>query len=167
MSNKASGGSATNDPSRSSDPWLDLLGEVDAELARLRADTPKRSSDALLAPLFGGKAHKPRAVAPAVPVVLAPPPGMAAAVAPTPKVDPANNVPTGTDLADPKNFGVLPVAAELEMGALTVLEYRQKLRQRIEYANQILHTSGVPAAVWREWRVWEKTAQERLAATGG
>jgi hypothetical protein len=78
-----------------------------------------------------------------------------------------DHVPSGTDLADPKNFGVLPDAADLEAGSLSAAEFRARLAPRIEFANRILHTSGVPAAVWREWRVWEKTAQDRLRAAGG
>ena len=78
----------------------------------------------------------------------------------------ARLVPAGTDLADPKNFGVMPVAADLEMGAMSAVEFRQKLAPKVEFATRILHTSGVPAAVWREWRAWEKTAQERLRAAG-
>ncbi len=144
------------------------MGEVDAELARLRADVPRRAADAPTVV----RTHDKPVVAPAVGMaaaaatIVTPAPGMAAAVS-VPKPNPADYVPTGTDLADPKNFGVLPDAADLEMGALSVLEYRQRLIQKIEFATSILHTSGVPAAVWREWRVWEKTAQERLRAAGG
>lgn len=90
-----------------------------------------------------------------------------AAAAAVVKPNPVENVPTGTDLADPKNFGVMPEAADLEQGSLSVLEFRQRLVQKIEFATRILHTSGVPAAVWREWRMWEKTAQEKLRAVGG
>ena len=170
MSKKAPGGTATHDPSRSPDPWLDLLSEVDAELSRLRASTPKRTSDAPWA-LFENKpvrGHRQAAIPPATPAApFVPPPGMAAAVAVAPKPDPASFVPTGTDLADPKNFGVMPVAEDLEMGTQNPQEFRQKLVQKIEFATRILHTSGVPAAVWREWRAWEKIAQERLRAAGG
>jgi hypothetical protein len=71
--------------------------------------------------------------------------------------------PSGTDLSDPKNFGVLPPVADLEQGSLPLDEYRQKLARHLPYARQILHTSGVRAEIWREWRVFEKTITQKLA----
>jgi hypothetical protein len=70
--------------------------------------------------------------------------------------------PTGTDLADPKNFGVHAPTADLEQGTATADDYRQRLSRHIAFAAKVLHTSRVPAVVWREWRAFEKAAQERL-----
>ncbi len=75
---------------------------------------------------------------------------------------PADAWPTGTDLADPKNFGVRPPTEDLEQGSATGDEYRQRLARHIAFATTVLHTSRVPAVVWREWRTFEKAAQERL-----
>jgi hypothetical protein len=82
--------------------------------------------------------------------------------APPPAAPSAPPLPTGTDLADPKNFGLMPATADLERGTATADEYRQRLARHIAFANKVLHTSRVPAAVWREWRAFEKAAQERL-----
>jgi len=65
-------------------------------------------------------------------------------------------------LDDPRNFGLEPPSAELERGTSSAVDYRQRLTQQIAFAARVLHTSGVPAAVWREWRTFERSAQERL-----
>lgn len=90
-----------------------------------------------------------------------------AAPAAPPPLPPAPPIPTGTDLSDPKNYGVLPPVAELERGEDTTDQYRQRLSTNLLTAEKILHTSGVPAAVWREWRVFEKTIRERLLELSG
>ncbi len=71
-------------------------------------------------------------------------------------------VPTGTDLNDPKNFGMMPPTADLEPGTASEEEYRQRLGRHLAFATTVLHTSKVPAAVWREWRAFEKAIQQRL-----
>lgn len=86
----------------------------------------------------------------------------APAPAPNPPPPAAPSRPTGTDLADPKNFGMEPPSSDLERGASGAEDYRQRLMRHIAFATRVLHTSGVPAAVWREWRAFERTAQERL-----
>lgn len=76
---------------------------------------------------------------------------------------PANgSIPNGTNLAEPKNFWLMPPAAELEQGAANLEEYRQRLSRHLAFAMQVLQTSGVPAAVWREWRTFEKATKQRL-----
>lgn len=106
-------------------------------------------------------ADNPPPVAPS-PVVAAPVeartpvPPPAAPPPPPPK-------PTGTDLSDPKNFGVLPPMADLEQGSLPAVEHRQKLARQLPYVRQILHTSGVRAEIWREWRAFEKIITQKLA----
>lgn len=73
-------------------------------------------------------------------------------------------LPTGTDLSDARNFGVMPPTANLEPGTASPEDYRKRLAQDLAFANKVLHTSGVTAAVWREWRAFFKAAQERLRA---
>lgn len=85
-------------------------------------------------------------------------PAQAAAPAPAPAR------PTGTDLSDPKNFGLAPPIEELEQGSSSTEDYRKRLSAHLAFATKVLHTSRVPAEVWREWRAFEKTVQERLRA---
>jgi hypothetical protein len=70
--------------------------------------------------------------------------------------------PDGTDLSDPKNFGLRPPVADLDRGTSTADGYRQRMARHIGLATRVLHTSGVRAEVWREWRAFEKAAQARL-----
>lgn len=116
-----------------------------------------------------GESNGGGAAAAALAIEAAPAPvGLAAAVAqsaPAPASDPTPSaVPTGTDLSDPKNFGLLPPLDELERGTLSADDYRQRLGRQIAFATKVLHTSQVPAAVWREWRAFEKKAQQHLRA---
>lgn len=71
-------------------------------------------------------------------------------------------LPTGSDLNDPANFGVLPDLALLSPGSLDEMAFRDRLSAEISRANKILHTPRVPAAVWRAWRQFEQQATERL-----
>ena len=63
---------------------------------------------------------------------------------------------------DPANFRELPEMAVLERGGLAESDYRQRLTDTLKRANQVLHTSRVPAATWRAWREFERLGQERL-----
>ena len=114
-----------------------------------------KSAAASVAPGAVEPAHKPTAPVAAAAPVNAPArgPGLAPATKP---------LPTGTDLADPTNFGVLPDRARLEGEGLDRDALRHQLTGDIKWAQQILHTSGVPAAVWREWRSFEQSAIARL-----
>lgn len=58
----------------------------------------------------------------------------------------------------------MPPTADLEPGTHSPEDFRKRLVQHLAFANKVLHTSRVPAAVWREWRAFEKGAQERLRA---
>ncbi len=69
------------------------------------------------------------------------------------------------DLADPSNFQELPRFDLLKQGDLEVGAFRIQLRGAVDRATKILHTSKVPAAIWREWREFEKKAQEVLRAS--
>lgn len=70
--------------------------------------------------------------------------------------------PSGTSLDDPKNFGLLPDLRLLETTAEGGRRQPAKLSEALRFAQQVLHTSGVPAAVWREWRQFERRASDLL-----
>lgn len=71
--------------------------------------------------------------------------------------------PTGTDLAEPKTFGLKPPFADLDQPtAGSPEEYRRLLGQHLAFATRVLHTSGVVAVVWREWRAFEKALETKL-----
>lgn len=162
---------------QSADAWFDReLADINARLASLEAaltsrslttpkprhrKAPKRKSPS------GTKLAVAPSISPAAPplqVAAAPPVSSAAPDQrpPSRSVEPV--LPTGTNLSDPKNFGLMPPAADLERGSATDDEYRRRLARHIAFATKVLHTSGVPAAIWREWRAFEKAAHERLRA---
>jgi hypothetical protein len=68
--------------------------------------------------------------------------------------------PSGTSLDDPKNFGLRPERAVLERGQLSREAFQAKLAEALRFATQVLHTSKVPAVVWREWRSFERELNE-------
>ena len=109
------------------------------------------------------RARKPRAktVAPA----LSAKPGIGVGVAKSaqiaqPPAEPAR--PSGTSLEDPKNFGLLPDLGLLEVIGGDTRTQQAKLADAVRFTQQVLHTSGVPAAIWREWRQFEQRASELL-----
>ena len=77
-----------------------------------------------------------------------------------PKVQPV--IVSHSDLSDPANFQELPDTSILECGALDALQHCAVLTEALKRANQVLHTSRVPAAVWRAWREFERKIQEQL-----
>lgn len=109
------------------------------------------------------RARKPRdsASAPARPPKMEIGLGMAkSAQLAQPPAEPSR--PSGTSLDDPKNFGLLPDASLLETITGDTRPQQAKLVEAIQFAQRVLHTSGVPAAVWREWRQFEHNAAEVL-----
>jgi hypothetical protein len=72
--------------------------------------------------------------------------------------------PTGSDLNDPKSFGLLPPVSDLEQGASSAEEFQQRLARHLPFTMRVLQTSGVNAVVWREWRAFEKAIRQRLSA---
>jgi transcriptional regulator with XRE-family HTH domain len=90
------------------------------------------------------------------------PPPAAAAKPAAPKPE-----PTGSDLSDPANFGVMPDLQLLELGKNDRAAFRARLMTEVTRANTILHTPRVPAAVWRAWRQFEQQASERLRDASG
>src|SRR5690606_11854220 len=70
--------------------------------------------------------------------------------------------PAGTSLDDPKNFGLMPDLGLLGTTSGDSPQQQAKLTGALKFAHQVLHTSGVPAPVWREWRQFERKASEVL-----
>lgn len=87
--------------------------------------------------------------------------GMAKATeaAPAPAESPR---PSGTSLDDPKAFGLLPDLSLLETTGGDVRIQQANLADALQFAQKVLHTSGVPAAIWREWRQYEQKASDVL-----
>jgi len=73
------------------------------------------------------------------------------------------------DLADPPNFQELPSFDLLKRGDLEAGAFRAQLCGAVDRATTILHTSKVPAPIWRAWRDFEKKAQAILrgSVSGG
>lgn len=71
-------------------------------------------------------------------------------------------VPSGSLEFDPANFREMPDESVLDRGDLSEGDYRARLTAALNRANQVLHTSKVPAAVWRTWREFERKGQDRL-----
>ena len=57
---------------------------------------------------------------------------------------------------DPAHFRELPDPSVLEIGSLDELTYQGRLASALARATEILHTSKVPADIWRAWREFEK-----------
>lgn len=70
--------------------------------------------------------------------------------------------PSGTSLDDPKNFGLLPDLSLLETTGRDSRIQQASLADALKFAHKVLHTSGVPAAIWREWRQFEQKASDVL-----
>lgn len=70
--------------------------------------------------------------------------------------------PSGTSLDDPKNFGMMPDPSLLAATNGDAQAHQSRLSEALKFAQRVLHTSGVPAAVWREWRQFERKAGDAL-----
>ncbi|MBL9207475.1 MAG: helix-turn-helix transcriptional regulator [Opitutaceae bacterium] len=98
-----------------------------------------------------------------------------AAVTPVPTTPPMGNglaratqvppsaVPSPAAEADSR-WPVCPGLDRLERGADTPDAHRARLIDLRAQANRMLHTSGLPAAQWRQWRELERQIAERLRA---
>ncbi|MCU0791898.1 MAG: hypothetical protein MUE42_03390 [Opitutaceae bacterium] len=73
--------------------------------------------------------------------------------------------PSGTSLDDPANFGLMPDRSVLDSAGAPLALYRERMSEALRFATRVLHTSKVPAAVWREWRQFERQLTEALRAT--
>lgn len=72
------------------------------------------------------------------------------------------STPVGSDLNDATNFGLLPDAELLSESASPGPGYYDRLAAQLGFARKVLGTSGVPAAVWRQWRSFEQKAGDIL-----
>lgn len=92
---------------------------------------------------------------------------LAGAVRATALIAPTSDAPPlpaaiGTSLDDPANFTLLPDRSVLAQGTLSLVQHQSRLAEAIRFATRVLHTSKVPASVWREWRQFEKDVTEAL-----
>lgn len=88
-------------------------------------------------------------------------------VAPIPAAPNTSTPKTGSDLSDPAHFRKLPDLTILVRGDLDPATFCARVRVEIERATRILHTSKIPAAVWRAWRDFERQGQQLLRAMSG
>jgi transcriptional regulator with XRE-family HTH domain len=88
------------------------------------------------------------------------PSGMASSV--SAGAEPKPVLPSGSLEDDPANFREMPDIAVFDRGSLGASDYRQRLTDMLKRANQVLHTSRVPASTWRVWREFERQVQERF-----
>ena len=79
-----------------------------------------------------------------------------------PSKPPEPTLPVGTSLDDPANFGLLPDKRLLDLDLTKEPAAKEGLSQALALAGRVLHTSKVPATVWREWRQFERQATELL-----
>jgi hypothetical protein len=172
-------GKKPNRPARgvASHSFARELATLNAGLAKLESSLSESKPSAgpgprlqrLLEQARAARAHLATVSAikpPVAPIPVAPtpvnPPRPSPSAPPPPVKPAAPPLPTGTDLAEPKNFGQMPPNEELNPGELPADEHQRRLSRHLAFANQVLHTSGVPAAVWLEWRAFQKNAEERL-----
>lgn len=66
--------------------------------------------------------------------------------------------------AQSKTLGIKPPGGDLESNGSSREEYHRRLSQHLDFATKVLHTSGVVAVVWREWRTFERLVQQKLRA---
>lgn len=146
------------------------LAQLNADLARLEASLTLHRLASVVQPQAAQppqkiqvQAEAPKAASVAAPAPDAPstPPRQEQTVASAPVLPPPK-IPPGTDLADPKNFGLLPPVHDLDRTSASDDEFRQRLARHIAFATKVLHTSRVPAEIWREWRIFEKAALQKL-----
>lgn len=144
-----------------------------ATLTAATAQAPLGTPAPQIAPVIAPAS--PSATAPA-PTTPAPAPVRPSAPSASPALSagapresaPAPSRPTGTSLDDPANFGLMPDRGLLSRDGVDLQTFRSRLAEALRFAQRVLHTSRVPAAVWREWRQFERQAAEALrAATPG
>jgi len=68
----------------------------------------------------------------------------------------------GDDLADPKNFTLMPPMEVIAGGVQPSADFKHRLQQHIIFAEKVLHTSKVSPRVWVAWRDFNKEAQNLL-----
>lgn len=136
-----------SDISRMECGYRDIRADEAAALAAALGLVPVSPS----APIV--EAQPTAVIPPSVPLI--PPPAV-------PVVSAAPSPPVGANLDDPANFTELPDLRLLERGALSSAAHRERLVAALARATKVLHTSRVRAAVWREWRQFERNIQGAL-----
>lgn len=119
-----------------------------AKVRRAPKASPKRTQVAETAPVSASPMPQ---VEPSQPAVAMPKP------AEPPPLD-------GTSLDDPKHFGLLPDETVFDSAGVDSRVHQARLSEALKFAQKVLHTSGVPAVIWREWRQFERKASEALRA---
>ena len=80
---------------------------------------------------------------------------------PSPIISSAETKP-GDNLDDPKNFSLMPPVELLSHREATDADVRAQLQKATIFAEKVLHTSKVRAAVWVAWRDFGRDAQKSL-----
>lgn len=142
-----------------------LYCQRDHELATLHKKLGYESVAALIAALRGKKKRiKPREGSSTKPSVANP---TRIVTYDTPKAETIQSSEPAAlpedDLSLPKAFRLLPPWSEIE---ITSIESKETHISRLvglrTKTNEVLHTSGVIAPIWREWRAFERRLQEEL-----
>jgi hypothetical protein len=69
----------------------------------------------------------------------------------------------GTNLETPASFGLLPDVTLLDAERIKVNPtLKADLSRALVFAAKVLHTSKVPAAIWRAWRAFEQDGAKLL-----
>lgn len=130
-----------------------------ARSAAETSDVPSSATPPTPAPASPDPSASPAASQPQnVPATASAAPAVENAAPPPPPL------PTGTSLDDPANFGLMPDLSVLDGSGQDPVAQRERLTKSLEFARKVLHTSRVPAAVWREWRNFERSAADALKA---
>lgn len=88
----------------------------------------------------------------------------AAGGASSPKEKKVANFATLPEISDPKNFDEWPDESVLKTEGANGEQARQRLLKAVGYTETVLHTSRVPAEVWRRWREFHRQALALLQA---
>lgn len=65
-------------------------------------------------------------------------------------------------LSDPANYRQEPDRSILELNGSSAVQHKATLRAALLEAEKVLHTSRVPADIWRQWRAFEKLLREKI-----
>lgn len=70
--------------------------------------------------------------------------------------------PVVYSLSDPTHYRQLPDRSILELNGSNTTQHLGAFRTALQEAEKVLHTSRVPADIWRQWREFEKQLREKL-----
>jgi transcriptional regulator with XRE-family HTH domain len=131
-----------------SDFTPELAGPVPAEPV-----VPQIRSEPVTLVLSPTQSSQPTQLPPAISAVDQPP-------QPPPPPKPA----IVYSLSDPAHYRQTPDLSLLERGDLPPPRHAETMRAALRAAEAVLHTSRVPADIWRQWREFEKQLRVRLRA---